>query len=218
MENNPPAPEDAEVIKRFEKIGLYPGKPFDASKLSPQQMEILESTPKAAQQKILENFTNLGSVVNGWTMAMKIGSYDVRYMDRATIALIGLGANIPEDAIYPATTVDGNGDKLNGANKYVMHFAEPPSVGAFWSITMYGKDKFFVENPIDRYAIGDRDDIVYNEDGSLDIYIQYEAPEGKESNWLPSPSDDFQMIMRLYWPEEDILNGTWQPPAVQKME
>lgn len=218
MEDNPPAPADAEVVKRFEKIGLYPGKPFDTSKMSQQAMEILDNTPKAAQPKILENFKNLGSVVNGWTMVMKIGSYDVRYMDRATIALIGLGANIPEDAVYPATTVDGNGDNLNGANKYVMHFSQPPPVGAFWSITMYGKDTFFVKNPIERYAIGDRDNIKYNEDGSLDIYIQHETPEGNESNWLPAPADNFQMIMRLYWPEEDVLNGTWQPPIVEKTE
>jgi DNA sulfur modification protein DndE len=218
MKENPPAAEDAEVLKKFEKIGLYPGKPFDTTKLSPQTIEILEQTPKTAQQKILSNFKDLGAVVNGWTVALNIGAYDVRYTDRATIALVGLGANLPQDAVYPATYLDNEGNGLNGANKYVMHFEQPPPVGAFWSITMYGKDKFFVENPIERYAIGDRDDISYNEDGSLDIYIQYDTPEGNESNWLPSPPDDFQLIMRLYWPEDDVLSGKWQPPPVEKVE
>ena len=116
------------------------------------------------------------------------------------------------------TSVDIQNNQLNGANRYVIHFPKDltPPVNAFWSLTLYDMDQFFVKNPINRYAIGDRNELAYNEDGSLDIYIQHEPPEGQESNWLPAPEGDFNLIMRLYWPTPDIINGEWQLPTVQR--
>ena len=138
-------------------------------------------------------------------------------------AAIGLGANRPQDAVYPTSEVDGDGKPYSGANKYVMHFAkgQTPPVEGFWSITMYGLDLFFTANPIDRYAIGDDTaGLQYLPDGSLDLYIQKDSPgKAKEPNWLPAPPGKFILMLRLYWPQEkapSIIDGTWTPPAVRK--
>jgi len=137
------------------------------------------------------------------------------------VALYGFGANLPEDAIYPNARVDGHGRPLNGAQRYVLHFAKgrTPPVNAFWSVTMYNSKQAFVPNPISRYAIGDRDRLKFNPDGSLDLYIQNESPgKDKDSNWLPAPKDDFNLILRMYWPQEAVLKGAWKPPGVQPVK
>ncbi len=124
---------------------------------------------------------------------------------------IGLGANIPEDAIYPTCTVDADGNAFSGGNKYVIHFdkGKTPPVNAFWSITMYDQDGFFIDNPINRYAIGDRNNLKKNSDGSVDIYFQNISPgKDKESNWLPAPSGSFNLCLRMYWPKDEMLNGS----------
>ena len=143
---------------------------------------------------------------------------------RAFVTAIGLGANRPQDAVYPTSQVDGDGKPYDGTNKYVMHFPKgqtPPAKG-FWSLTMYDGDYFFVENPLNRYTLSPRNALKYNEDGSLDLYIQKDSPgKEKESNWLPAPAGKFVLMLRLYWPQEtapSILDGTWQPPAVAKMK
>ena len=103
------------------------------------------------------------------------------------------------------------------SNRYEIQFAKGqlPPVGAFWSITMYNSNQFFAKNPIGRYAIGDRDKLKFNNDGSLTLYLQNESPgKDKESNWLPAPKDSFNLFMRLYWPKKEILDGIWSPPAV----
>ena len=137
------------------------------------------------------------------------------------IALVGLGSNLPEDAIYPLTRVDAEGKTLTGANRYVIRFAKGqlPPVGAFWSVSMYNSKQNFVDNPINRYAIGDRDKLKFDADGSLTLYVQHASPgKDKESNWLPTPKDEFNLVMRLYWPKKAILDGTWKPPAVERVK
>ena len=139
---------------------------------------------------------------------------------RAVVALVGLGANRPDDAIYAHAKVDSDGKPLSGANRYTIHFpnGQLPPVGAFWSITMYNSKQFFVDNPIDRYAIGDRDKLKFNEDGSLTLYVQNQSPgKDRESNWLPAPNDSFNLVMRLYWPKV-IIDGIWKPPAVDRVK
>ena len=220
MKVNPAASEDADLIAKFTKIGLIPGEGFDLSSLDPKIVDAIELGAKEGLEKIKSNRANVGIEENGWKKALDLGSYGTNYLLRATTAFFGLGANLAEDAIYPMAYVDSNGDLLHGSNNYVIHFPneQTPPVNAFWSLTMYGSDEFFVENPIDLYAIGDRNELEYNEDGSLDIYIQHEAPEGKESNWLPAPEDDFNVTMRIYWPQESVSDGTWIIPALQKIE
>jgi hypothetical protein len=135
--------------------------------------------------------------------------------------MFGLGANLPEDAIYPAAQVDGAGNPLSGANAYVIHFApgQAPPVNAFWSITMYDDQGFFVTNPINRYALHNWDPLIVNADGSLDIYLQNPSPgPDKEANWLPAPEGAFNLTMRLYWPQRSVVAGTWQPPAIKQLQ
>jgi len=156
--------------------------------------------------------------VNGWQMNTEsMGVYGTYYLKRAIIAMVGLGANLPEDAVYPLLISDTAGKKLDGSRNYVLHFQKNdlPPVGAFWSVTMYDKDGFVYANPLNRYALGDRDPLKYNSDGSLDIYIQHENPRGeKEPNWLPAPLGELGVTMRCYAPKPEILNGSWNPPPI----
>ena len=173
---------------------------------------------KAMQAKI----PTLARVVNGWQMNTDtMGVYGNYYLKRAIVALVGLGANLPEDAVYPLNLGDADGKPLNGANRYVLHFAknEIPPVDAFWSITLYDKDGFPTANVLNRNAIGDRDELKYNPDGSVDLYFQHESPgKDKESNWLPAPAGDFNLCMRLYAPKSEVLDGRWAPPAVKRVQ
>jgi len=161
-------------------------------------------------------------VANGWQMNTDtMGVYGNYYLKRAFVALVGLGANQPADASYPLNVADADGQPIRGEHRYVLHFAaaELPPVDAFWSVTMYDADGFQVANTLNRFAIGDRDALQYNPDGSLDLYIQHESPGAdKESNWLPSPAQGaLGVTMRLYAPRPEALDGRWNPPAVQKV-
>jgi hypothetical protein len=152
----------------------------------------------------------------------KTGVYGSDYLQRALITAIGLGANRPQDAVYPTSQVDEEGKPYDGANKYVMHFnkGELPPVNGFWSLTMYNGEYFFVANSLNRYTLSERNKLKANADGSVDLYLQADNPgPGKESNWLPAPKGKFILMLRLYWPKQNppsILDGTWKPPAVKK--
>jgi hypothetical protein len=161
--------------------------------------------PNQALSAIMENLKKIAVPKNGWTAVTKdIGVYGTRYLDRATITAIGLGANRPQDAIYPTSEADPAGHPYSGANKYVLHFDKgmTPPVDGFWSLTMYNAKYFFVDNPLNRYTLSPRNALKYNPDGSLDLYIQAQNPgKDKESNWLPAPQGQFILMMRLYWPK-----------------
>ena len=221
MQANPPAAADGQAMQKFAAIGIAPGKKFSLEGFDPAAKRALEKGMKEAYQEIAAKAQKPPSkVVNGWMLTYDLGSYGTKYLYRAAIALVGLGANLPDDAIYPMTRVDREGKPLTGQNNYVMHFTKDqiPPVKAFWSLTLYNDKQFFVENPINRYAIGDRDKLKFNADGSLDLYIQHESPgKDKESNWLPAPKDSFNLIMRLYWPKKPVLDGTWAPPSVKRV-
>jgi len=219
---NPPTAADAPVMKEFAKIGVGPGLTFDLNSFDTATQAALKQIPKVVISHIYE-VLNAGIVkpVNGWSIAFKgVGNYGVDYDLRAIVAFVGLGANIPEDAIYPTSAVDSAGNPYNGANKYVMHFekGEAPPVNAFWSLTMYSTEGYFIANLIKRYAIGNRNSLKYNADGSLDIYFQNASPDiDKENNWLPAPPGPFKLCLRLYWPKDEILTGKWIPPPVKKI-
>jgi hypothetical protein len=152
-------------------------------------------------------------------MAQSIGNYGTNYLDRACVELIGLGANLPEDAIYPVVYVDADGEPFNGASRYVWHFEqdELPPVRAFWSLTLYDDEGFQVANELDRFAIGDRNALEFAADGSLDIHVQHEPPQEGTSNWLPAPAGSFNLCARLYYPKPQVLDGGWAPPAVKRV-
>lgn len=222
MKTNPPAPEDAPAVEKFKKIGLVPGQDFDASKL---KADFAKRIPQVAQDRIMLQFkiNKAVSDINGWTYTTKTGLYGTDYLMRALITAIGLGANRPQDAVYPTSEKDADGNSYDGSNKYVIHFdkGQTPPVEGFWSITMYNGEFFFVANPINRYSISPRQNLKTNEDGSTDIYIQKDSPGAdKESNWLPAPDGKFILMLRMYWPNEkdpSILDGTWKIPPVKKV-
>jgi hypothetical protein len=139
MKDNPPTKEDAPVIARMAKIGLAPGKDFDLGKLDPAMARGLRGVPRAGVEKILADFKNAGTNVNGWQVLTKTGTYGTEHLQRAFVAAVGLGANRPQDAVYPTSEGDADGNPYSGANKYVMHFATGqarPAAG-FWSLTRY---------------------------------------------------------------------------------
>ncbi len=158
---------------------------------------------------------------NGWrTIGNPIGTYGTDYLQRAMIAFAGLGANTVEDATYPLAMTDADGKPFDSAATYVIHFDKErlPPARAFWSLTMYNERQFFAANPIHRFAIGDRDPLKYNADGSLDLVIQRDPPKSAESNWLPTPAaGNFSMNLRLYLPRPEALDGTWKPPVVRRV-
>jgi len=222
LDNNPPAAADASALNNFTAIGVAPGTPFDLKSLDPAVAKSVEGSVKTAQAKIsAEAKKPHGKKVNGWDVMTNLGRYGTDYLFRSVVALVGLGANLPEDAIYPRATEDTDGQPLNGANRYLVHFphGQLPPVNAFWSLSMYNSKQFFAQNPINRYAIGDRDKLKFNDDGSLTINIQRESPgKEKESNWLPAPKDSFNVFMRLYWPKKEILDGVWKAPGVERVK
>lgn len=220
MKENPPAAEDAPIVAKMEKIGIVAGQEFDIKKLSPSVISVLAKAPLMALNKLVEHEKNAGSEVNGWLFSTETGHYGTDYTQRAFVAAIGLGANLPQDAIYPATHVDNEGKPLNGQNRYVIHFdkGQTPPVKGFWSLTMYNDQYFFVANPLNRYTLSPRNQLQYNQDGSLDLYIQSQSPgKDKESNWLPAPAGGFILMFRFYWPEDSIINGSWKIPAVKRV-
>lgn len=221
---NPPHANDYPILQRMERLGFVCGQRFDLAKAAPEAKAALEAAPAAGQKKIIGYAPRASRLVNDWAMIMNpVGTYGTDYLKRAFVAYFGLGANTVEDAVYPTAMIDAQGKPLfDSGKKYVLHLEKDqiPPVRAFWSLTMYDDRQFFADNPIDRYAIGDRDSLRFNPDGSLDLYIQRESPgEEKESNWLPTPkSGGFSLTMRLYWPKSEVLDGSWIPPKVQAVD
>jgi len=221
MKNNPPTKEDVAMVSKMAKLGIVPGQAYDLNKMDSAVVKGVEQSIKIAQQEIMRHLKNAGVDKNGWIYSIKTGFYGTDYLQRALIAAVGLGANRPQDAIYPTTTVDNKGEKLNGDNQYTMHFAKGdlPPVKGFWSLTMYDDKYFFTENALNRYTVSPRNDLKKNEDGSIDLYLQHESPgKDKESNWLPAPKGEFILMLRFYWPEESLIQGKWTPPAVVKVK
>jgi hypothetical protein len=220
MQQNPPAPADPRLVRRLEKIGIRPDRKFDFRRLPSETQQAIERGVAEAKRTMSGPMAG-AKMVNGWRILYHVGKYGGDYLLRAQQARTGLGANLPEDALYPRSMTDAEGRPLEGSRRYVVHFNKSllPPVNAFWSLTMYDSRGFFSENAIGRYAIGDRDQVSYNVDGSLDIYIQHSRPSAeKESNWLPAPSEPFSMSLRLYWPKPQALDGTWTPPPIRAVE
>lgn len=224
--DSPAYAADAPALARFARIGFEPCKPFVLSKLDPAVQAALKDLPKTALEKIGANQASLGQMIDGWQITKGLGVYGTDYMKRAVVAAFGWPANLQSDAVYPYTLVDSKGEKLTGANKYTLTFAkgQMPPVYGFWSITMYLIDQgwWFVPNKLNKFTVSPRDNLKANPDGSITLYFQKDSPgRNKESNWLPAPEGEFIPMMRMYWPKEkapSILDGSWTPPKVQKVQ
>ena len=217
----PPHLTDQPIIARLKRIGFEAGKTFDLDKADPVVKKALEAVPRAAQRLMEWKIPTLARVVNGWSMNTDtMGVYGNYYLKRAIVAQLGLGANLPEDAIYPLNLADESGKPLDGANKYTIHFdkASLPPVDAFWSITLYDQQGFQVANALNRFAVSSWMSFQFNPDGSLDLYFQNESPGAeREANWLPSPKGAFNLCLRLYAPKSEALTGKWNPPPVIRL-
>jgi hypothetical protein len=216
--NNPPLPADASFMKKIAEIGIGPGAKFDLSKYDSDEQKALANIPKKMISRLNAHQSKI-PIHDGWTTFENTGRYGTDYFYRAFIARFGLGANLPEDALYPSCAIDEDGNQLNGQNKYTITFKEGqlPPADAFWSLTMYCPNGYFVHNELNRYTLGDRSDLDFT-DGSLTIYIQHQNPGSeKEQNWLPAPSGNFNVMLRVYNPKPEMLNGTWRAPAIKKI-
>jgi hypothetical protein len=219
MVSNPPSPEDAPLLARLAQLEIKPGQAVHLSGSNALSFSLGRWIANQRVMKALNTKAQDGS----WSYPpLNLGRYGTDYNTRAAVAMVGLGANLPEDAVYPNTALDHQGQALNGKHRYRLHFAANalPPVKAFWSITAYGADEFLIDNPLQRFAIGDRDPLVFNADGSLDLWVQATPPSQKEAaaNWLPvQMSAPFLLNARLYWPEDKALNGQWKMPVVERL-
>ncbi|MDD7939119.1 DUF1254 domain-containing protein [Actinomycetospora lutea] len=215
---HPPHATDFSVLARMAAIGIVPGEEFDAAAHDPDRIAAIDEGAKAALELQHAAVARLGRIVNGWTMNTEtMGVYGNDYLKRAIITMIGLGANAAEDAVYPMALADADGAPIVGEKDYVQHFAaeELPPVKAFWSVTMYDDDGFQAPNALDRFALGDRDPLHRNPDGSIDLYYGPTDPGGERTaNWLPAPAGPLRIMLRLYAPGPTVLDGTWAPPPV----
>ncbi|GAA5613156.1 hypothetical protein Spla01_04324 [Streptomyces platensis] len=218
MADNPAKPEDAPVVERIALLGVVPGRPYDWDALSPEaQRAIAEGAAEGLARVRSAGRTPRAEVVDGWMTPYDIGSYGTDYLQRAAITAVGLGANLPQDAVYSLCRADAGQQPLHGSNRYQLRFeaGNLPPVNAFWSLTMYNDRQFFVDNAINRYAIGDRDALEFGSDGSLTLLIQHASPGARlESNWLPAPEGSFNVMLRMFWPRPEVLERTWHTPAL----
>jgi hypothetical protein len=227
LKTNPPAAADAPMVAKLARLGIVPGQDFDASKLDAPTRQAIDAAPKPAQGKVMAwmkegLLTGDMRLEEGWLLTTHTGLYGTDYRQRALVTAIGLGANRPQDAIYPVSQGPDVLQKYDGAKPYVMHFdkGKLPPVNGFWSLTMYDANYFFVANPLNRYTLSERNQLKKNADGSVDLYIQHDSPGAeRETNWLPAPAGPFILMLRMYWPKESppsILDGTWRIPRVHE--
>jgi hypothetical protein len=219
---NPPHITDQPIIARMKRIGIEVGQSFDFTKLDQATQKVLGGAPADAQALMKWKVPTLARVVNYWSMNTDtMGVYGNYYLKRAMVTQIGLGANLPEDAIYPFNLGDETGSPLDGTNKYALHFdkSQLPPANGFWSVTLYDSEGFQVANTLNRFAVSSWMPFKYNGDGSLDLYFQNESPGAdKQANWLPAPKGAFNLTMRLYAPKQDALTGKWSPPAITRVQ
>ena len=208
---------DKAALENLKNIGLNLPLEQNTYTANPLQRWLMDKALTITKQKVKERIEDRSENENGWMVRRSgIGRYGTDYPVRAAVAMIGLGALQPEEAVYPNVTVDSQNEILSGEHKYKINFpaGQLPPAGAFWSLTMYDENGFLIESEINRYAIGDRDKLSFNADGSLDILIQQSEPAELSSNWLPTPKGEFAITLRLYLPKKEFLNGKWKLPPI----
>ncbi|HMS65556.1 MAG TPA: DUF1254 domain-containing protein [Ignavibacteria bacterium] len=225
MAENPPPEKDNILLKLFSEIGIAPDTEID--KLDEETKKQLIKAEKTGME-ILKGaaFGGYGNTrKNSWNSPSKFlgraGANNEFLLRAAVQCLGGIVANDVQESVYLNTRKDSDENNFSGSNNYFLRFEpdEFPKVNAFWSLTLYGMDFNLADNPINRYSLGDRSpDLKMGDDGSLTIYIQNKSPgPDKESNWLPSPADEFYIVLRCYLPDKEIYEQRWFPPAVKKI-
>lgn len=220
MKLHPAHPFDYPILERLRELGFEVGQGYDAGQQSDEVRAAVDTGGRAALADLVASVTDgsLGAWSNGW-MTIEGGTYGTDYRRRAMVALAGLGCNLSEDALYPGTATDTEGRPLTGEHRYRLRFSadELPQTDAFWSLTMYDKEGFQVPNEIDRFAIGDRDELRLHSDGSLEILIQRDRPAEEDvSNWLPAPDGEFIPMLRIYSPSASSLRRGVTVPGIER--
>lgn len=214
-------PEEQQRLKQFAQIGVGTGKPFDAKQLPADIAQAVEQGAEDGRAKILAATERLAAPVNGWRNSpTNIGHYGSDDLTRAAVAWKYIYANDPAEAMYPLTSVDATGQPLDGNRRYRLHFApgQLPPVDAFWSVTLYdGKTQLLSANALNRYAISSASNLKKDPDGGLTLTLQHAQPASTD-NWLPAPPGPFNLILRLYLPQQTALKGDYLPPAVQPVD
>jgi hypothetical protein len=218
MTINPPATVDAPMLERLAGIHLHPGERFDWSGLSTTTREGLVAGLEDGKEMVAAGAPE--ETENGWQVVHTgAGSYGIDYLRRARTANFALGVNRPEDAIFPISVVDSAGQRLSGAHRYTLSFESGalPPVDALWSLAVYDLDQLLVDNSLDRYALGSRDELELDHSGSLHIAIQHDPPEGSSANWLPTPEGGFYLMLHMYRPSGRALDGDWVVPPLHRV-
>jgi hypothetical protein len=217
---HPPHVSDWNMVERLKALNFHYGQPYDPDAQDASVRAALAQAPQAAR-RAMASFHDATSVLrNGWRYAIEgVGNWGSNYVRRAFVAIRGLGANPVEETVYPNLTLDENGRPLDGEGHYRLHFDVAPPVRAFWSLTAYNAEGFTEPNDGDRYALGDRDDLHYNDDGSLDVYLGHTCPDASPlTNWLPTPRGPIDVTLRLYWPEDAVFSGAFTPPPAERLD
>ena len=219
---HPPHVHDHAVLQRSERIGLVAGEPFDSRAVPRAVASALTASAARARFELHRRGERLGRSRNGWLVcAGTMGAWGTDYLKRASVARDFLGAVMPEDLVRSAAFVDDCGRPLDGAHRYTVCFAahERPPARALWSLTAYDRQGYAVPNAIDRYALGSQDALERCPDGSIELSIQHRPPRhSSAANWLPCPAGPFNLCLRLYRPEHEVLDGTWSPPPVRRVD
>ncbi|KNC94902.1 DUF1254 domain-containing protein [Trabulsiella odontotermitis] len=206
--------EEAQYAKAKQLLDLYQ---------TPRYRKVIDDATQAAEHELTQPllaFHLAGKPVgNYWSANINGAKFGLDFFTRTATARSFIFVNKPEETQYFVQDFDKNGTLLDGKTRYTLTFpaGQTPPVAGFWSLTVYNPQHFFVENTINRYALGTRNkDLRYNDDGSLTLYLQSDAPDkDRQANWLPTPSEGaFSLMIRAYGPEQDILQHRWQPPAV----
>lgn len=219
MQNLPPLPEERILVEQFQQIGLTAAQGFEWERLDAATIMGLVKAVPAGEQIIAVKEKELGITRNGWSYSLQTGNYGTDYLLRAAVIRRYIFIPTPAEAIYPITEIDDRGEQLHGSRRYRLKLAAAPPALGFWSLTVYDMSGCLVANPIGRCAIGDRTEgLEYGADGSLEISLQSEPPAGKESNWLPVPVEDFALVLRAFYPQPEILAGTYDVPPVERLD
>jgi hypothetical protein len=215
----PARPGEAALMAMFDAIGVGPASEFDPDALSDATRRGLERALSDAREILEAGKQRTIPDFNGWMISKDIGRYGYQYLHRASVVAGGYG-NLPEESLYPATVFDGNGHLLSGDNTYRLHFdkGQTPPVNGFWSLSVYNLDSQLEENPIRRYSIGDRTEgLLWNNDGSLTLWLQHGEVDDPEKNWLPTPAGHFFAVMRLYEPAQEALTNEYLLPRLERV-
>jgi hypothetical protein len=225
MAQNPPPARDHAIIAEMKTAGIGAGLHPMSEHLPAATIAGLTAAanggPTYVFQQRLQIALGGAQKHNGWYQLLPdTGNFGTDYTYRAVIAVYGICANLPAEAVYAVGTLDNTGNTLNGSNSYVIHIprGDMPPVRYYWSLTVYNLQTELIANKYDKYSVGSNTSLQYNKDGSVDIYVQPTPPAGHEANWLPDvPNNSMILALRMYGPKANVLNGTYHYPTIERV-